>query len=154
MFESQWDAFAYVDKSGESNGIIITRGAGNGAFVSGLVPQRSTVYVFTQSDPPGEKWEKHACANTKAKVARVKIPSPHKDLNGGSHEILSCLTSRHLYCGYCRKRSSLVSQAEKIANERVPHMNSDKSNTAKWTRAFATAMDALGAALLNGAQSP
>jgi hypothetical protein len=57
-------------------------------------------------------------------------------------------------CGYRRKRSSLVPQAEKIAKERVPYMNGHKGNAAKWTRAFATAMDALGASLLNGAQSP
>src|SRR5437899_1639093 len=34
IFESQWDAFAGMDKSGERSGIIVTRGASNGAFVA------------------------------------------------------------------------------------------------------------------------
>ena len=58
MFESRCDAVACMDKSGESNGIIITRGAGNGAFVSGLVPQSSTVYVFT---PNGTDASRTSC---------------------------------------------------------------------------------------------
>lgn len=39
VFESQWDAFAFVDKSGEQTGIIVTRGASNGALVADLIPQ-------------------------------------------------------------------------------------------------------------------
>src|SRR5439155_6489727 len=30
IFESQWDAFAFIDASGERHGIIVTRGASNG----------------------------------------------------------------------------------------------------------------------------
>ena len=81
VFESQWDAFAFMDKSGERSGIIISRGAGNGAIVGGLLPEGSTVYLWPQNDPAGDKWEKDICANTKAVVKRAKIPAPHKDLN-------------------------------------------------------------------------
>ena len=81
VFESQWDAFAYVDKSGQWDGIIITRGASNGALVSDLVPENSTVHAWTQNDPAGEKWQRDICASTKAKARRVKIPSQYKDLN-------------------------------------------------------------------------
>jgi Protein of unknown function (DUF3987) len=81
LFESYWDAFTFMDKSGERSGIIITRGASNGACVSGLIPESSAVYVWTQNDAAGEKWEKDICANTKAAVKRVRIPDPHKDLN-------------------------------------------------------------------------
>jgi len=80
-FESQWDAFAFMDKSGEYSDIVITRGASNGALVSELIPERSTVYLWTQNDSAGEKWELDICANTKATVKRVKIPMEHKDLN-------------------------------------------------------------------------
>lgn len=70
-----------MDKSGEQHGIIITRGAGNGALLAGLIPEGSTVYVWSQNDAAGERWEKDICANTKATAKRVKIPAPHKDLN-------------------------------------------------------------------------
>jgi hypothetical protein len=81
IFESQWDAFALMDKSGERSGIIITRGASNGALLAELIPESSTVYLWPQNDAAGEKWEKDVCANTKATAKRAKIAPPHKDLN-------------------------------------------------------------------------
>src|SRR4029077_15620426 len=51
VFESQWVAVAFMD--GERGGIIITRGASNGALVADLIPQSSTVYVWTQNDAAG-----------------------------------------------------------------------------------------------------
>ena len=74
IFESQWDAFAFMDKSGERSGIIVTRGASNGALVAGLIPKDSKVYVWTQNDAAGEKWQQDICSNTKATVKRVHIP--------------------------------------------------------------------------------
>ena len=81
VFESQWDAFAFMDTSGERSGIIISRGASNGVLVGGLLPERSTVYLWTQNDAAGEKWQRDISANTKAIVKCAKIPAPHKDLN-------------------------------------------------------------------------
>jgi hypothetical protein len=81
VFESQWDGLAFMDVSGERSGIIITRGASNGALVADLIPQSSTVYVWTQNDAAGEKWQKDICGNTKAKVKRARIPEQFKDLN-------------------------------------------------------------------------
>jgi hypothetical protein len=81
VFESQWDAFAFMDKSGERGGIIITRGASNGALVAGLIPENSTVYVWTQNDAAGQRWEKDICANAKAVVKGARIPASHEDLN-------------------------------------------------------------------------
>jgi hypothetical protein len=81
VFESQWDCFAFMDMSGECSGIIVTRGASNGALVSGLIRECSTAYIWTQNDEACEKWQKDICANTKATVRRSKIPAPHKDLN-------------------------------------------------------------------------
>jgi Protein of unknown function (DUF3987)/CHC2 zinc finger len=81
VFESQWDAFAFMDASGERSGIVISRGAANGALVAGLLPENSTVYLWTQNDPAGEKWLRDICANTKAIAKRAKVPTPHKDLN-------------------------------------------------------------------------
>jgi hypothetical protein len=45
VFESQWDAFAFMDVSGERSGPIVTRGSGNGALVAGLIPPSSAVYA-------------------------------------------------------------------------------------------------------------
>jgi hypothetical protein len=81
IFESQWDAFAFMDVSGERSGVIITLGASNGALVPGLIPESSTVYLWTQNDQAAEKWQRDVCASTKATVKRAKIPAPHKDLN-------------------------------------------------------------------------
>ena len=43
VFESYWDAFAFMDKSGEWLRIVITRGAGNGALVADVIPQGAKV---------------------------------------------------------------------------------------------------------------
>jgi hypothetical protein len=81
VFESQWDAFAFMDASGERGGIIVTRGASNGALVVSLIPQGFSAYLWTQNDAAGDKWQKDICADTKAVVKRAKIPAIHKDLN-------------------------------------------------------------------------
>jgi AAA domain len=80
-FESQWDAFSFMDVSGERSGVICTRGASNGALVADLIPRSSTDYVWTQNDAAGEKWQKDICGNTKATVKRTRTPDQFKDLN-------------------------------------------------------------------------
>jgi hypothetical protein len=77
-FESQWDAFAYMDVSGERSGVVVTRGASNGA---GILPKDAKVYLWTQNDEAGEKWQDKICANPSSEMRRVTIPSQHKDLN-------------------------------------------------------------------------
>ena len=88
VFESQWDAFAFTDVSGERSGIVISRGAGNGALVGPLLPENSTVYLWTQNDAAGEKWQRDICANTttNALPKRAKIPESYKDLNDWTHK--------------------------------------------------------------------
>ena len=71
----------FMDVSGECSGIIITRGASNGALVADPIPPNSTVYVWTQNDAAGEKWQKDICGNTKATVKRARVPEQFKDLN-------------------------------------------------------------------------
>jgi len=81
VFESQWDAFAFMETSGGRSGVFITRGASNGSLVADLIPENSTVHLWTQNDAAGEKWQRDICTNTKATVKRARIPAPHKDLN-------------------------------------------------------------------------
>jgi hypothetical protein len=57
-------------------------------------------------------------------------------------------------CEYCRRRNRLIPQAEMIANKRVvvrPASEDNGESAHRWTRVFASAMDALSAPLLNGA---
>jgi Protein of unknown function (DUF3987)/CHC2 zinc finger/Toprim-like len=99
VFESYWDAFSFMDVSGEHNGVIITRGASNGASLADLVARSSTIYAWTQNDAAGEKWQRDICANTPALVKRARIPEPHKDLNdwtragATSDELLEAMVS-------------------------------------------------------------
>jgi Protein of unknown function (DUF3987) len=83
LFESQWDAFAFMDVSGERNGIVCTRGASNGALVAGAVPERANVYLWPQNDAPGEKWASDVSSHVKkSSVVKVaKTPEKFKDVN-------------------------------------------------------------------------
>jgi hypothetical protein len=87
VFESYWDAFAFMDKSGERHGIIITRGASNGALVAGLIPAEALVYAWKQNDElkngkrAGDEWLKEVVQHAGAKVRCPKTPSQFKDLN-------------------------------------------------------------------------
>jgi hypothetical protein len=80
-FESTWDGLDYMDKSGERDGVIITRGAENAKRIADLIPGDSTIFCWTQNDEAGARWEKGILANTRCTVKRVKIPAPYKDLN-------------------------------------------------------------------------
>jgi CHC2 zinc finger len=87
IFESYWDAFAFMNKSGERSGIIITRGAANGKLVAGLVPAGATVYAWKQNDElkdgkrAGDEWLTDVAAHVGTKVLWAKTPEKFKDLN-------------------------------------------------------------------------
>jgi hypothetical protein len=88
-FESYFDAFSFMNVSGERSGIIITRGAGNGKLVAGLVPAGATVYAWKQNDEVNlqtgkracDEWLKDVAAHAGAKVVWSKTPEQLKDLN-------------------------------------------------------------------------
>lgn len=81
IFESQWDALSYMDALGERGDVIVTRGSQNGSLVKDHFNGRSLVYLWTQNDAAGEKWQKDICAIANALVKRVQIPRQYKDLN-------------------------------------------------------------------------
>ena len=96
IFESQWDAFAVMDKLGwhtpdgvPDAAIIVTRGAANGKLVAGLGAPTATAYAFPQNDPPNpksgkvpaEEWFKDVSAGSGSTVLRVVTPAPHDDPN-------------------------------------------------------------------------
>src|SRR5262249_51730779 len=87
IFESYFDAFSFMDVFGERDGVIITRGAGNGPLIAGLIPSGSRVYAWKQNDElkngkrAGDGWLKGVAAHAAAKVLWPKIPEQFKDLN-------------------------------------------------------------------------
>jgi len=81
FFESTWDALSYADVSGEQSGILCTRGSSNARFAIEAAAKASTLYLWTQNDEPGEKWQADIVAGAECTVKRCKVPAPHKDLN-------------------------------------------------------------------------
>ena len=81
-FESQWDAFAYIDLAGwpEHQRIIVTRGASNAKRLARLTV--GPVILYLQNDEAGEKWA-HAGSEVieNVRVSTARPPAPHKDLN-------------------------------------------------------------------------
>ena len=86
VFESQWDAFAFMDKVrwAESiqpiSSILITRGAQGAKKINGLIPPKSKVYLFTQNDEAAEKWQDDI-TEMHPRCHIVATPDEHKDLN-------------------------------------------------------------------------
>jgi hypothetical protein len=91
VFESQWDAFALIDKLGffksKTNAVIVTRGASQAKLISGLIPQGRAVYAWKQNDPEkngrraGDEWLDRVCEHAGTRVKAVSIPGAAKDLN-------------------------------------------------------------------------
>jgi hypothetical protein len=81
VFESTWDGLDYLDKSGERDGVLITRGSSNAKLCTESVPKNCTLYLWTQNDDAGETWQRDIVARTKCAVKRIKIPTQYKDFN-------------------------------------------------------------------------
>jgi hypothetical protein len=79
--ESIFDGLAWMERTGERDGIIIARGAKNGARAAALIPKGSTAYVLTQNDEPGAIFEKEVAFNTQEIVRGVGTPERYKDIN-------------------------------------------------------------------------
>jgi hypothetical protein len=87
VFESTWDGLSYADKSGEREGIIITRGVVNAKRAAVLIPEGSTAFLWTQNDTPNpktgvkpaEKWQQDFVEASSCRILRPTIPA--HDLN-------------------------------------------------------------------------
>jgi hypothetical protein len=84
VFESQWDMFAFMDRTetypSEKVAFIATRGAANARRVATLLREGVSVCAWPQNDPAGEKWVDDLCAE-RNNVGKAFVPQPHKDLN-------------------------------------------------------------------------
>jgi energy-coupling factor transporter ATP-binding protein EcfA2 len=94
IFESQWDAIIVLDRinwhvDNLPIAVVVTRGAGNGKLVEGLVSEDKRVYLFPQNDAvdaktgtsPALKWTKAVLSALRRPVFIVPTPAPHKDAN-------------------------------------------------------------------------
>lgn len=94
IFESQWDAFAFMDATRwlemdfrATSSIVITRGAGNAKLVRNTFPTRGKIIAWMQNDPLDEKNFSPAkgwlndLVKTIGSIPVCYPPEPHKDLN-------------------------------------------------------------------------
>ena len=85
LFESQWDMFAFIDRTdmylSESVAFIATRGASNARLICGLQCEGLSVCAWPQNDAPGEKWLSDLCAYVGTKLAKTVVPASYKDIN-------------------------------------------------------------------------
>jgi AAA domain len=91
-FESRWDAFAFLDISGdylnEAVAVVITRGAANTSKIVDYSHSETELLIWPQNDSaglngeaPSEKWFKKIQSSLTRDFYRVSIPRQHKDLN-------------------------------------------------------------------------
>jgi hypothetical protein len=91
-FESQWDAFAVMDRYDwhtygglQDTAVFITRGANNGKLIRGHVNSGAQVLAFTQNDQAAKKWLADVASFAGCQVYNVATPAPHKDANDWTH---------------------------------------------------------------------
>lgn len=95
-FESQWDAFAVMDRLGwhtdddlrKAAAVVITRGAANGKLIGGKCRPDTRVYAFAQNDradaqgnSPAKAWLDCIVKYAGCPTSLVKIPGEYKDAN-------------------------------------------------------------------------
>lgn len=125
IFESQWDAFAFMDKVGwftsgfeAMASIVITRGAQRGKEIRNLFPTTGDIVIWMQNDQANPKGDKPAeiwlvdmlKILRRARVAR--IPEKYKDLNDWTRDGAT--------------QNDLISAAEQAPFERDPNLPKTK----------------------------
>lgn len=89
LFESQWDALAFMDSHGFGNGqwkpathaCLVTRGAGNARKLEGRLHAGQTIYIWPQNDEAGAKWAAAVAEMAAGEVFTVSVPPGMKDAN-------------------------------------------------------------------------
>jgi hypothetical protein len=85
LFESQWDMFAFADRTElylePSVAFVCTRGAENAKLVQGLFHEGVSVCAWPQNDGHGMKWLSDLPKYSAVPIAKAITPAPHKDVN-------------------------------------------------------------------------
>jgi DNA-binding transcriptional ArsR family regulator len=90
--ESQWDLFAFLDRTGFylQNDVagVATRGASNAKLLAGIIPGSARIILLPQNDNAGQKWLDDAVDQIGLPVKVLRTPGEFADLNewtlGGS----------------------------------------------------------------------
>jgi hypothetical protein len=72
--ESTWDGLDYLDKSGETAGVIISRGKEFGSRIALALEPGKIVCALMQHDDACEHWLQELCAPGKLTVKAVRVP--------------------------------------------------------------------------------
>jgi hypothetical protein len=92
VFESQWDMFAFMDRTElyeePTVAFVATRGAGNAKLIKGLLREGVSVCAWPQNDElndhgkrAGDEWLKDLAFHADVPIAKAIIPPPHEDMN-------------------------------------------------------------------------
>ncbi len=94
VFESQWDAYAAMEKTGwhqeipAATAIVITRGPRHGMLVRGLFRPGANIYAIVQNDirvghhgTLAENWLRSISIHADSPIYRVAPPAAFKDIN-------------------------------------------------------------------------
>jgi hypothetical protein len=146
VFESQWDAFALMDRLGWREGrlsdtlVLSTRGAANCRVVDGRVPSGAPfVHAFSQNDPAGARWLTGIARFAGKPVANVVTPSQFKDLNewalagATGDEILAAIQSAQPVVA--QEASGASRPSERLAYGQSHELNEERDLDADRSRA-------------------
>ena len=85
LFESQWDMFAFMDKTElyqePTIAFVATRGSENAKLIKGLLREGISACAWSQNDKPGAKWLKDLAECADVPIAKAIVPPEHKDMN-------------------------------------------------------------------------
>ena len=92
VFESQWDMFAFMDRTelyqNSTVAFVATRGATHAKVIKGLLREGVSVCAWPQNDEldqygkrPGDEWLKDLAQHADVPVAKAIVPAPHEDMN-------------------------------------------------------------------------
>ena len=121
VFESQWDAMAFMDSQGYGNGAwqpethacLVTRGASNAKKLEGRLHSGQKVYIWPQNDEAGAKWASQVAEMATGDVFKVKVPDGIKDAN----DWLKSAGREALQTGVAMARPIPKAKAEEPAEE-------------------------------------
>jgi hypothetical protein len=91
VFESQWDMFAFMDRTefyqDPTVAFVATRGAEHAKLIKGLLREGVSVCAWPQNDElkngkrAGEEWLKKLARHADVPIAKALVPPEHEDMN-------------------------------------------------------------------------
>lgn len=107
VFESQWDMFAFMDRTElyqePTVAFVATRGAEHAKLIKGLLRGGVSVCAWPQNDElkngkrAGDEWLKKLAEHADVPIAKATVPSPHKDMNAWTK---SAATAEDIYLAF------------------------------------------------------